>query len=429
MNKFFPVFIIISLLASASFCQTDSLSADTLTIKECVKLALENNPQIKLAESNLNISSSNLVGARSSLFPQISMQSGFTRSGGTTFLGPTARQGNYSNYSLGFQAQQLIFDFGKTYSSISAASSLEDASAQDLISAKQDLILNTYIAYFTYLQASRAVKASTDVLSQAEDHLKQAEGFYKVGTKPKLDVLEAQTDEENARVNLLNAKSNLKISRLQLENILSTKLSNNFSLQDNLEVRKDSITEASALNAALDNRPELIASKYRVEASKSLVTSAWASNLPSISASGGYTWRSYSLDTRFPDTWNVGVALSLPIFAGFGIDAKVQYAKASLDNSIAQNNLTVQAVTLDVRQQYSNLEIAESKISATKSLLNQAEETLKVAEGRYAQSVGSQLEVTDARVAYYNAQISYIQALYDYQVAYVRLLRATGTLK
>jgi outer membrane protein len=429
MNRIIYAFFIFLFLTTASFCQTDSVSADTLTINECVKLALANNPQIKLAQSNLDISSSNLVQSRSALFPQISLQTGFTRNGGTTFLGPTARVGNYSNYSLGFQAQQLIFDFGKTYSAVSASSSLESASEQDLNSAKEDLILNTYIAYFTYLQALRAEKVSIDVLHQAEDHLKQAEAFYKVGTQPRLDVLESQTDEENAKVNLLNAEGNLKVSKLQLENILSTKLKENFVLEDNLEVRKDTITEAIALNTAFENRPEIIADKYRVEANKSLVTSAWATNLPTISASGGYTWKSYSLDTRFPDSWNIGVILSLPIFAGFGIDAQVQYAKASLDNSIAQDNLTVQAVTLDVRQQYNNLDIAESQISATKSLLNQSEETLKVAEGRYAQSVGSQLEVTDARVAYYNAQISSIQALYDYQVAYVRLLRAMGTLK
>jgi outer membrane protein len=424
MKRWFDLIILILFLTTTAFSQSD-----TLTIDNCIQIALENNPQMKLAQSNLDISNSNLMSSRSALFPQISLQSGWTRNGGTFFIGPITREQTYSNYSIGFQAQQLIFDFGKTYSRVAASSNLESASEQNLISTKQDLILNTYVAYFSYLQALRLNNVSIQTLQQADEHLRQAEAFYKVGTKPKLDVLEAQTDKENARVNLLNAENNLKVTKLQLENVLSIKLEDNFVLKDNLEVKKDSVDESSALKIAMSNRPELIASNYVVEANKSFVTSAWTSNLPTINATGGYSWRNYVLDTKFPDSWNIGLNLSLPIFTGFAIDAQVQEAKANLSNAEAQNNLIVQSITLDVRQQYSNLEIAQSKIAATKSLLTQAEETLKTAEGRYDQAVGSQIEVTDARIGFYNAQVLYIQSLYDYQVAYVRLQRATGILK
>ena len=404
------------------------LAQDSLSIDQCIEIALKNNPQIKLAQSNLELSSSALKTNRSSVFPQLSLQSGWTNNGGNFFVGPTARAANYQNFSYGFNAQMLIFDFGKTYSKISASSNLENAAEQDFTSAKQNLILDTYIAYFSYLAAQRIHNVSNQEVIQANDHLKQAKAFYDVGRSPQFDVLKAQTDVENAKVNLLNAENNVRIYKLQLENVLNTKLGN-FQLKDNLEIKRDSIDENTAINIAMEKRPEILSSKYRVAANKSLVTSAWAANLPSINATGNYLWRGYAIDQKFLNSWNVGVSLVLPLFQGFALDAGVEQAKANLNNSEAQNDLTLQSVKLDVQQQYSNLQLAQSKITATKSLVNQSEETLKLAEGRYSQGVGSPIEVTDARVALFNAQASYIQTLYDYQVAYVRLQKAMGILK
>lgn len=76
---------------------------DTLTINDCIEIALKNNPQIKLAESNVELSSSNLKSSMSALYPQISFQTGWTRNGGTSFIGPIVRGGYYNNYSYGFQ--------------------------------------------------------------------------------------------------------------------------------------------------------------------------------------------------------------------------------------------------------------------------------------------------------------------------------------
>lgn len=402
---------------------------DTLTIEKCVDIAVKNNPQLRIAENSYELSASNLTGVRSALFPQISLQSSYAKNGGTFFFGPTARPADYENYAIGFQAQQLVFDFGKTFSRVSATSDLQDASQQDLISAKQNLILSTYIAYFSYLQAERLQQVNLESDLQAKEHLDQAEKFYEVGKKPQFDVLKAKTDEANARVNLITSQNNLIVSKLQLENVLNTKLSDNFRLKDNLEVGKDTISLESALKISFANRPELIGGKYRVEANKSFVTSAWTANLPTISATGGYTWRGYALNQNFLNSWNVGLSFSLPIFQGFALDAGIDQAKANLNIAEAQYDFALQTVNMDVQQQYSSVKLALAKIDATKSLVQQAEEAFKLAEARYKEEVGSPIEITDAQVTLLNAQTTYIQSLYDYQVAYVRLQKAMGVLK
>ena len=424
MIKTLRPLIFILIISGLSFGQND-----TLTINQCVDLALKNNPQIRLAQSNYDFNYSNLVISRSNIYPQVSLQSAWNRNGGTFFQGPSAIPRTFETYTTGLQGSLLLYDFQKTYSRISAYSDLTDASAEDLINAKQSLILNTYIAYFNYLQAVKLKKVSQESLEQASEHLKLSRSLFEVGSKPQFDVIKAESDEATARVNLLNAENNIDITRLQLENILNQKLPPSFSLRDDFEVVRDSVSESESLNIAMQNRPEIIAAKLRIDANKSLLTSAWAANLPSINASGGYTWKSFALNQTFQSSWSLGVAISLPIFQGFALDAGIQQAKANLDNVQADYDLTEQGVTLDVRQQYSNIRLSRNQIAASRSLLKAAEETLRLAEARFKEEVGSAVEVTDARVAYYNAQVLLIQTLYNYQVTYARLERAMGTLK
>jgi outer membrane protein len=424
MIKIRESFLFIMMISTLIFGQDD-----TLTINQCVDIALKNNPQIRLAQSNYDINYSNLVITRSNLYPQISLQSTWNRNGGTFFQGPVAIPRTFETYNTGFQGSLLLFDFGKTYSRISAYSDLTDASAHDVINAKQTLILNTYIAYFDYLQAVKLKKVSQESLQQATEHLKLSRSLFDVGSKPQFDVIKAESDEATARVNLLNAENNIDITRLQLENILNKKLPPDFTLRDEFEVVRDSVSESESLKIALQNRPEIISGKFRVDANKSFLTSAWTANLPSINASGGYTWKSFALNQTFQGSWSLGVAVSLPIFEGFAMDAGIQQARADLDNAQASYDLIEQGVTLDVRQQYSNLRLSRNQISAFRSLLKAAEETLRLAEARFKEEVGSAVEVTDARVAYYNAQVLLIQTLYNYQVTYARLERAMGTLK
>lgn len=335
---------------------------------------------------------------------------------------------NYDNYSTGFQAQQLVFDFGKTITKVSGTSDLVDASNQQLRLASQDVILNTYIAYFSYLAVGRVLVVDSETVRQAEDHLKQAQGFFKAGTAPQYDVVNAEVTVANARVNLIQAENNLKIARVQFENVIGQKLPDNFVLSDLLEVSYVNVDPQTAVNTAVENRPELLSSEAEVEAGKQFLASAWTANLPNVSASAGYNWRNLVPQPLFSG-WNIGVTLSLPIFQGFALQAGIDQARANLKTAEASNDLVMQALILDVQQQEFALQEASESIQASKKLVDQADEALRLANGRYNSGIGTALETTDAQVSLAAARITYIQALYNYNVSYARLERAMGTIK
>jgi outer membrane protein len=402
--------------------------ADTITVEKCIDIALKKNPQIKVAKANMDFYGSSSAITRAVLFPQLLFQSNYVKNGGTFFFGPTAREANYENYTLGFQLQQLVFDFGKSYSRVSASSNLEDASRQDYISAKEDLVLSVNVAYINYLQTIRLKSVAAEVLNQAKEHLQQAEGFYKAGTRPQYDVMVASTDNENANLNLIRADNNVKIARIQLENLLNERFPENAPFKDNLEVEEQNIDLQGAKEEAESTRPELISGKYKIEANKSLLTSAWTANLPSISASASYQWRAYELQQKFQNSWNVGLSFSLPIFFGFSLDAGIDQARANLKISEGLYESLQQSVSLQIEQNYYYVIEANESIKSSKRLVEQAQEAFRLADARYKEGVGSPVEISDAQVTLQNAKNSYVQSLFDYQLSLIKLKRAIGTL-
>jgi outer membrane protein len=420
--SFIPIYLS---LVSLGFAQSD-----TLTLEQCVDIALKNNPQIHVAEGNFDAAEASFVLARSAYFPQISFQASAAKSGGTFLVGPIARAGEFNNYAVGFQGQQLLFDFGKTIGHVSSSSNFADAANQDYRAAQQDVILNTHVAYFGLLQAKRVRDVSRETVKQTEEHLRQAQAFYKVGRNPEFDVVKAQVDVANANVSLITAENGLKIARVQLENALGTKLKDNVVLEDNLEVPQERQVELqAALETAFQTRPEVIASRARVQANEGLVTSAKAGHFPAISATGSYNWRGFALDQPLFNGWNVGVTFSIPIFEGWAVAAGVDQANANLKAAQASNDATIQSVVLDVQQQYLALQASAQAIEASKTLVAEAEQSLKLSEGRYNFGAGSPIEITDAQVTLSSARITYIQSLYNYRVSRARLQRAMGSIK
>lgn len=431
MNKYILLYVLVPVVALAQTMQgvqTANVRTDTLNLEQCVKIALEHNPSIRLAEGGLESSESHLKLSQSSYMPQISGTASAARNGGTFVFGPIARAGYFDNFSAGFTAQQMIFDFGKTISNVSASSDLVKVSRQNLRSTREDVILNTHISYFNYLAAERVQEVDSETVVQALDHLRQAKAFYKAGTVPQYDVVNAEVEVANARVNLIQARNNVKISRVQMENVLGVNLPAGLSLDDNLELTYVNISLEEAIEAALQNRPELLASRAQVLANKSLLTAAWTADLPDISANAGYKWNGAEPSPLYP-SWNIGLTLSVPIFEGFALDAGIDQARANLKSAEASNQIVMQTMYLDVQQQEYALQEARERIAAAKKLVEQATEALRLAVGRYNSGTGSAIEETDAQVTLANARISYIQSLYDYNVSYAKLQRAMGTIK
>ncbi|MGE5683066.1 MAG: TolC family protein [Bacillota bacterium] len=418
-----------SAFVQTAFGQTKVVSFSSLSVQQATELALENNPAIRVASANYNVSAAGLRQSRSGLFPNISLNAQGSRTEGAFVFNPDfpAREQKYNNYTTGLSVNQLVYDFGRTSNRIQASEDLVNASDFDFISAKENVIVNVQTSYFSFLQSQYVEKVNEELLRQAEEHLKIAQAFYNAGRRPQYDVTKAEVDVANANVTLLRSQNQIQLSRLQLENAMGIQNPGNYSLNDSLQIVPFKISLDSARAISFNNRSELKALSYRLQANENLVSSAWSQNLPAISAFGTYNWSGFE-PTGLRGRWNAGLSLNFPIFQGFAVSAQVEQNQANVQQVQANIENQRQSIMLEVSQNYLAMNEALNRIEATNKLIQSAEENLKLAEGRYNSGVGSATEITDAQLLLSNARITYIQGLYDYNAAMIRLKKSMGII-
>jgi outer membrane protein len=427
-SSFFRSAVIFLACSLPLYAQRSGPFPELLTQEQAVALALTYHPSLRGAEAATRSASAGVTVSQSNYFPALSVSASGTRTGGASPINPSfpVRILTYNNYLTALSLQQTLYDFGKTGGRVSASEDLADASMSDFQSTRDSVITNVQLSYIEFVQSIRLVKVDEEAVAQAEAHLKQSRAFYTVGTRPQYDVTTAEVTLANANVSLITGRNQMRLAKLQLENAIGLHSTTAYTVRDTLGTPAFTITLDSAKQLAQDFRPELRSAQARYASSQALVSAAQSQHLPTLSLNGTWQWSSF--DFPLQSKWTTGVTLSMPLFQGFAISAQVQQAEATVDEAKAGLDVLMEAVMLQVEQNYLSLKEAQERIDASDKLVVQAKENLRLAEGRYNSGVGSPIEITDAQVTLSNAEITDIQALADYNSSLIRLHQAIGVI-
>ena len=406
---------------------------ETLTLSRCIEIALKKNPTIVAAVNTVGVNRSRVGEARSAYYPQISATGAYSRSRSITRpqVNPFSTTAPVNESSGTVTLNQNIYDFGRTSSQVDVSKYNLESSNSDLTATEDTIILNVKQAYYGVLQARRNRDVAADVIKQFQLHLDQAKGFYDVGTKAKIDVIKAEVDLSNATLSLINAENALKIALVTLNNAMGVPDAPAYSIEDNLSFQQYPITLEEATAKALENRPDLksiVAKRQGAEANINLQRSGY---YPFLSGNANYTKSESTVDiepkiSSNTNAWDVGVALTFPLFNGFITSHQVAEAKSNFYVLKANEEAIRQQILLDVRQAYLNLQAAEASISTADLAVKQAKENMDLANGRYSAGVGSPIEVSDAFATYVTTQANYTSSLANYKIAQASIERAMG---
>ena len=438
---FLALSLLAGLIAGGTFCSAARIpgSGEALGLTEAVELGLKNHPSIKAGESTVRVNEARVGEARANYYPQVSLTETYLRSSpatsrnssvtsapglpvGTTY---SSTGGTFDQYTSSANLAQMLYDFGKTSSQVKIQTLNADSTRSDLENLRNQVIFNVKQAYFNLLQAQRNRAVVGETVGQFQDHLRQAQGFYKAGTQPRFAVTKAEVDLSNAKVNLIKAENLVRIGRVILNNAMGLpEVPGEYGLSDSLSFTKYELPFENALRKAYSQRYDLQSLVKKREAAKESVNLAKKGYFPLVTGNASY----YFTGSAFPlaDGWSIGASMSVPIFSGFLTKYQVLEAQSAKDTFSAQELSLRQDILLQVQQGFSNLRDAGERIVAAEVGVRQARENLELANGRYKAGVGSPIEVTDSVVALGTAEISYTQALYDYKVAVASIETAMG---
>jgi len=403
-----------------------------LTIEDAVRIGLDNHPRIKSANERVGSQQAVLGQQMSAYYPTISMSNSYRTSQSSTNGGNDHAADAFSSQAI---ANMTLYNFGKREGNVQAARETLDATKNDYETTNQDIVLSIKQAYYVYLGSQALVKVRQDTVRSRELLVRQARGFYEVGTRARIDVARAEANLYSAQADLIAAENGVKIAWVTLRNAMgSPRLPEQPVAVDSPEV-EISMNLAEARTRAFETRTELKSFDAQRRASDQLIAVARRSHLPDIIFDASYGRRHVSDQTvggqnlnTFPlqPTWSVQLSLIIPIFDGFRTTNRVEETLHNYYNVKFQEEERRQLIALDVKQSYLRVVETQERINATDSAAKAAKENLDLAQGRYAVGVGSIIEITDAETLYTDAQTTYIRTVYDYKIADAQLARSMG---
>lgn len=388
---------------------------DLITV---VHHSLCSNPQTRELWANARAQAAQLGISKGNYLPGLSM----SVAGNRNSPGVAQR-------SIGLTVSYLLYDFGVRRANLDNAQQLFAAAIATQDATLQSLFLGAIQAYYQ----TRASQAALDAALESERAAKQshdaAEARYQAGNATPADKLQARTAWSQAVLNRITAAGNQKKAQGALAKLLGLEASRPLTLEAAAETRVPQGFERDVeqlIEEAKRRRPDLAAAAAQLKAAEASADAARAARYPTVSLNASTTQvDSAGLTSRGS---SLGVSVNVPLFTGFAPTYRVRAAEAQVEAQQSRLEQLSLQVALDVWNAYQNLLTATQSLRTTADLLDSAEQSGRVALGRYQAGVGNMLDVLNAQSALAAARQQRIQSLLDWNVGRAALAQAMGSL-
>jgi outer membrane protein TolC len=390
---------------------------ELFTWEECVREALNNNPDLVSAREKVNQAKADKRVTRSAILPQISSQLNGKKS-------KTATKEAAETYSYSITGEQLLFDGFKTIADIKSDSKIITAQEYDYLVTSSDIRLNLRVAFVTLLRAQELVVLTKEISERRKQNLELVQLRYEGGREHKGALLTAQADLAEAEFEVAQAERNLFLSQQELIKEIGwgkrfpIKVKGAFVIHT-IAFQKPDIESLAETNPFLK---ELIAKK---EAARFDYNSAQADFFPQIYLSSSFD-KTHSNWPPQDEGWSAGVRVSFPIFEGGSRLAKTSKAKSQLRQAQADERSGRDGVILTLEETWKSFQDAGDTVLVKKKFLEAAQERAKIANTQYSQGLITFNDWVIIEDNLVNATKTYLNAQADSLIAEANWIQAKG---
>ena len=440
--------IIKNIILSALFLSTlQGFSQEILTKSEALKITLENNFGIKIANNNKKVAKNNSSIYNSRYLPTATLNSGadYRRNNQKiVFTDPQSgsdaeRVGNGAvtkSYNASLGLNYTIFDgFGRKYN----YQQLKETYNLTELQAKAT-IENTYLQLFTvYFQIARLAENANNLeeaITISKSRLERAKYQYQYGQSTKLELLNAEVDINNDSIILINSRQQLSNAKRQLNVILGVEKEVNYEVETEVDFNKmmnfEDLQQKTLANNSLlkQNEKNIAISEFNIKINK-------ASYLPSLNFSTSYGFNrteNENLVNPFgarlitSDGLNAGLNLSWNLFDGGSTKTRVANAKIALENqqiALEQQKVTISNNLKNTWENYKNqlfvLKTQEKNVLTTQNNFDRTQERFKLGQV-------TSIEFRQAQINLINSKTALNNAKFDAKLIELQLLQLSGDI-
>ncbi len=402
-------------------------------LKEAVEYALKNNISIKQSELDVETFNENVAGAKGNFLPNLNASSGANLNFGSTIdpvsNGRISSTSFSSSYSL--RSGITVFNGFRLLNSYKDAKLNAVGSQLNLQKIKDDISLNVVNSYLNILFAKENLSVAKVQAEISKKQIEVAKSQVDAGSKPKGELLNAQSAYANDIQTVVSLENTLNIALLGLAQLLQVD-------PDNFDVEKIDVGAPSAsllfkspdavYKKAVETRPEILNAKVGIEKGEIGIAIAKSGFLPTVTASASagtnYSHRFTIFQGQRNDYffkqlndnlgYGLGLSLSIPIFNRF--QNKVNLNKAIISKE--KSELTFESEKLRLQQTiqraFLDAKAALKSYEAARLSLQAQQEAFKNAQQRYNYEAITLFEFDQVRNRLVNAESTLIRAKYDY---------------
>lgn len=414
---------------------------EPVSLNDAIQIALENNPDNKIAVARIKQAKAMIEKANANFFPFLGFYTQYSQGdapsgylfkkidqrllpANTDFNSP----GWYENYETGIKAGINIFNGGRDILNKKIAETDFSISQIDRKSVENSLVASVIHTYYNALAAKEYIKITRDSVSTVKSQLRLMNVRFRAGGVLKSDILSLEVRLAQAREDVLLSENRLKTTLAAFASILGVSPETEIRLKK-IESREIPLPNEyiAGVAYALENRSEVNKIKERIKQSRMALDLSRAEYLPRVDLQSKYYVDDPEMaynDSR--DNWTTAVILNWDVFTGFSTKAEEEKAKARLEEMLAADLKTRLSVKLDVKNAYLKLAEAKARLDVAERSVAMAEESFKLVRKQYEGGAATITRYFEAELAFNRAKTRTTAAYYDREKALADIGRAVG---
>ena len=395
-----------------------------LTLAQAEALALKNNPQISMGKLRALAAHQYVREARSAQLPNayLSVTAVDSNPGSRLAAGGLNNPILFPRAAAGATASQLITDFGRSKNLLSSSASQASAEDQNSAATTAQIILAVDQSFYNVLDTQALVLVAQQTVDSRQLLVDKIKALTDAKLKSELDLSFASVDLERGKLLLLEARNNYQTSLAALSAILGYADEQDFQLvEEQAAVTPPELDVLPLIQQALEQRPEVLALQYQVQAAEKFSSAEYDLWRPTVSALG-VVGEAPVRDNHIPNWYGaVGVNINIPVFYGSLFNARAK--AADLQTEVNRQKLADlrNSIARDVRTSWQDTSRAYERLSVTRQLREQAALALDLAQSRYNLGLGSIVEFSQAQLQKSEADIADTDAKYQYRLTQIVL--------
>lgn len=416
--------ILIFAFAALSF---PAFGQETLDIDRALSLAVQNNGNVRAAILDFEAAKANVKIAYSPFLPTVtpSITKDFSRQ--QNFTGTNQGTFDTSFTSAVVDFGWKLWDNGGRKIDLDRAKINQEVVQYNALQTMRNVLFNVQTSFYNALRAQELLRVQTENLTRAKEILDQTRirANPPIEDVPRKDVLQAEADYQNARVSMLAAQNQVGTTFANLKAILALDSRAEVSLvaPEVRQVAPLEITLESAFAQGLQNRPDLVASRLRVESQALNVKSAKLDG--SIALSVDARARQGFADDVF-NTAGLQLSAAMPLYDGERSKQLVKLQQLTLESLTNQYNQAEADAKAEIESAIVEYGLNRERFDAATSALEAAKSNYDAAIAANKEGAGTLIEILTARVSLTTAESNLVQATYDLKTSEIRLKLVTG---